>query len=183
MIIKKLKENKRACPAKRERSEGFVLLFAVTLSAILLAIALGISNIALREIQFGTSAKDTNDAFFAADTGTECAQFYDRSYDTTGVIPNTTNIFENDVTFVGSMTCVGISPEAFTYYPPNMWSFSISGLNGGQGCAIITVEKTLDVNGKPVATTITSNGYNNGGGSSTCAPGSNAVERQIQITY
>ena len=58
MIILKIKKNK-----------GFVLIFAVTLAAILLSIALGISQIALKEIKFGTSAKDTNDAFFAADTG------------------------------------------------------------------------------------------------------------------
>ncbi len=51
--------------------KGFVMLFAVTLSALVLAIALGITNIALKEVKFGTSAKDTNDAFFAADSGLE----------------------------------------------------------------------------------------------------------------
>ena len=51
MIIKKIKKNR-----------GFVILFAVTLSSILLAIALGVANIALKEIRFGTSAKDTNEA-------------------------------------------------------------------------------------------------------------------------
>ena len=61
-----------------KNNRGFVILFAVTLASILLTISLGVSNIALREIKFSTSAKDTNDAFFAADTGTECALFNDK---------------------------------------------------------------------------------------------------------
>jgi len=55
----------------KKNNKGFVILFAVTLSSIILAIALGVSNVALKEIKFGTSAKDTNEAFFAADTGAE----------------------------------------------------------------------------------------------------------------
>jgi len=57
---------------------GFVILFAVTLASILLAISLGVGNIALREIKFGTDARDTNDAFFAADTGIEFVLFNDK---------------------------------------------------------------------------------------------------------
>src|SRR3989344_7795571 len=58
---------------------GFVILFAVMISSIILAIALGVSNIAFKEIKFSTSVKDTNDAFFAADTGLECALFNDKT--------------------------------------------------------------------------------------------------------
>src|SRR3989344_1323414 len=88
-MIKDKRKNS-ACPAKParpagglERSEGVVLLFAVTLTSILLAIAVGISNIALKELNFSTSARAANDAFFAADTGAECALFYDRSVSST----------------------------------------------------------------------------------------------------
>src|SRR3989338_669621 len=74
-----IKKNKGRVPyeAKGFRS-GFVILFAVTLSAILLAMALGISNIAFKEVRFGTNARDPNDAFFAADTGLECSLFNDK---------------------------------------------------------------------------------------------------------
>src|SRR3989338_6549604 len=64
---------------KSKKNKGFVLLFAVTLSSILLAIALGVSNVAFRELRFSTNARSTNDAFFAADTGIECALNYDKS--------------------------------------------------------------------------------------------------------
>lgn len=80
-IIKKIKNNKRLTQYRACSGSGFVILFAVTLSAVLLAIALGVANIALKEVKFSTSAKDTNEAFFAADTGTESALFQDKNGD------------------------------------------------------------------------------------------------------
>src|SRR3989344_7358348 len=125
---------------------GFVILFAVTLSSILLAIALGVANIALKEVKFGTNARDTNNAFFAADTGIELALFNDKS-------------------------------SSSIYPAPGFWNFVLSGLgSSGQGCAIVTVDKTV-----PPATKIISKGYNDGGAS--CTQGSNSVERQLEVNY
>lgn len=167
-IIKNIKhDNKGPAPygAKGSRS-GFVILFAVTISAILLSIALGVANIALKEIKFGTSGKDTNAAFFAADTGAECALFYDKT-------DSTQNAFTGTAT---PMTCAGNSFPAPTPSPANVWNFTISGLGDlGQGCAKVTVDKTGP------GTKIISNGYNNGGGS--CVQASNTVERQIELNY
>ena len=64
--------------SRAEGSAGFVILFAVTISSILLAIALGVSNIALKEVKFGTDARETNNAFFAADSAVEYALFNDK---------------------------------------------------------------------------------------------------------
>jgi Divergent InlB B-repeat domain len=88
-IILKIKNfiNKGPAPYRRHRpsGSGFVLLFAVTLAAIFLSIALGVASVALREINFSTSAKDTNDAFFAADSGIEQALYNDK---TSGFYPD-----------------------------------------------------------------------------------------------
>ena len=62
---------------KIKKDRGFVLLFAVTLAAIFLSIALGISQVALKENNFSTSAVDTNNAFFAADSGAEQVLYND----------------------------------------------------------------------------------------------------------
>lgn len=80
-IIKKIKNSKGSAQYRRRKpsGSGFVLLFAVTLAALLLAIALGVTNIAFRELKFSTNARDTNDAFFAADTGIERALFLDKN--------------------------------------------------------------------------------------------------------
>lgn len=169
-IIKNIKHNNKG-PAQYQKrkssSFGFVILFAVTISAILLSIALGVANIALKEIKFGTSDKETNAAFFAADAGAECALFYDKT-------DSTQNAFTGTAT---PMTCAGNSFPAPTPSPANVWNFTISGLgNGGQGCAKVTVDKTV-----VTLTKIISNGYNNGGGSCVQAP--NTVERQIELNY
>lgn len=163
MKYKDLQKNK-ACPPTRR---GFVILFAVTLAAILLAIALGVSNIALKEIKFGTSAKDTNNAFFAADAGVECARINDKS---------SSNSFVQ-TGGISTISCMGSNITINGSYP--VWDFVISGLgSSNQGCAKVTVNKTSIPN-----TTIISKGYNNGSGAGTCNPTSNSVERELTTTY
>lgn len=172
-IIKKIKKMGGLVPyeAKGFRS-GFVLLFAVTLSSILLAIALGVTNIAFKEAKFSTNAKDTNNAFFAADTGAECALLYDRN-------PPNRAFTDSPI----PMTCAGNSSISVTPSgsPTNFWSFTISGLGSEkQGCAKVTVDKTPLNDPKTI---ITSNGYNNNVSGTCSTPGSNTVERQIEVKY
>ncbi len=152
---------------KNKKTRGFVILFAVTLSSILLAIALGIANIAVKEIKFSTSAKDTNDAFLAADTGAECALFYDRI-----------NPSNNAFTGTATISCAGASITLSGSSPS--WSFIVLGLgNSAQGCAKVSVVKS---GSSPVVTTVTSKGYNVGDANCN-GTSSNRVEREIKVTY
>lgn len=148
--------------------KGFVMLFAVTLSAILLTIALGVSDIALKEIRFGTNARDTNDAFFAADTGAECASYYDKS--------DQAKFSNGDSNF--DIKC-GDSTDSKVTFVGNTYSFTILGLGSvGASCAKVDVTKI----GSPPDTTIISRGYNLGDGA--CASTSiNRVEREIKVDY
>ena len=161
MIIKKIKKNR-----------GFVILFAVTLSSILLAIALGVANIALKEIRFGTSAKDTNEAFFAADTGAECALFYDKSTGGVFITGTSPSITCNNGTFTANES------------PTSYWKFVLTGLGSEEkGCAKVTVDKT-DLAPCNSLTCIVSKGYNDGGNDpGLCVQGSNSIERQIELNY
>lgn len=121
-----------------KNNKGFVILFAVTISSILLAISLGVANIALKEVKFGTSAKETNDAFFAADTASEYAFMNDKA-------PATL------CTPAPGGTC--------------STSFVVAGLGSlGQSCAIVSVLKDNSDLSKPadIRTTITAKGYNIG---------------------
>jgi len=158
MFIKKIKKNK-----------GFALLFSVMLSSIILAITLGIANISFREIKFSTSGKDTNDAFFAADTGAECALYNDKASSLSFV--ETTE----EITASGTIECLGETIDLNGEYP--VWNFVISGLgNEEKGCAKVNVDKS-----DSIVTTITSKGYNNGG--SDCEQDSNSVERVLELNY
>jgi hypothetical protein len=158
------------------KNAGFVLLYAVTLSAILLSIALGVSQIAFKENTFGTSARETNEAFFAADTGVECALFYDNG-------DATKNAFTGGAQFVGPMTCVGATITLPLSSPK--WTFSVFGLGStAQGCAEVTMDKTKINDPINPITSVTAEGYSSGknvGGD--CTPGAGAVARELNSNY
>ncbi len=161
---------------KIKKNKGFVILFAVVISSMLLAIALGVANIALKEIKFSTSAKDTNEAFFAADIGAECALYWDKNPSAFGI--STTTI----------PTCAGITNglDLFQDKPIGPWNFTLIGLgSSGNGCVNVTLSRSTGTP-PPVITTIVARGYNTGGqaGSNpTCNPTANSVERQIELNY
>ncbi|MFC1720714.1 hypothetical protein ACFL0K_00440 [Patescibacteria group bacterium] len=62
---------------KSNTSLGFVLPFAVLISGILLSIGLGIFSITIKELTISSSGRESQFAFYAADTGGECALFWD----------------------------------------------------------------------------------------------------------
>jgi len=159
-MIKEIKKNK-----------GFVILFAVTLSAILLSIALGVANIALKEIRFGTSAKDTNNAFFAADTGAECALVNDKY---------------SSISFVkiggsGTVRCMGNNIAISGVFPS--WNFVVSGLgSSGVSCANVSVFKDDVTRAPSIITTIISKGYNIGD-AACLSSNPDRIEREILVSY
>ena len=63
-----------SCFGKPKQS-GFVLLFTILVSSIILLIALGISGISYRETILTSEANGGAEAFFAADTGAECGLY------------------------------------------------------------------------------------------------------------
>jgi hypothetical protein len=158
-IIKKIK-NKKA----------FVILFAVTLSSIMLAIGLGVADIALKEIKFNTSAKDTNDAFFAADTAIECALMNDKPPSTSFAVSGGS----------GQVQCLGGIINLTGSFP--VWKFIIPHLGNPNNCAIVTVSK--DNTSKPpfILTSMVSKGYNIGDASCN-STNPNRIERELDINY
>jgi len=171
------KHKKRGPAQYRKRKlsgSGFVILFAVTISAILLAMALGASNIAFREIKFSTNAVGSNNALFAADTAIECALYYDHPSHT---------IF-SDVPTAPSMNCAGFSITP-TESLSSFWTFAIGDLgDNGQGCATVTVDKGSTVP-PPLTTIFVSKGYNNGyvNGDVCAHSNNNTIERELDVSY
>ncbi len=60
---------------------GFTLLMSVLISSILLAIGYEIYNLASKEVILSASGRESQFAFFAADTGIECALWADSKLD------------------------------------------------------------------------------------------------------
>ncbi|MBP6883993.1 MAG: hypothetical protein KBC06_02060 [Candidatus Pacebacteria bacterium] len=157
---------------KLKKNKGFVILFAVTISAILMAISLGVSNISLKQLNFSTSARNANDAFFASDTGAECALYYDRSTILRFNYPNNGS----------SMSCAGATIlDLAMSGDSTAWAYTFTLTNLGsstQGCAKVSVSK----NSTTGATVVDSKGYNIG--DSTCASSNpNRTEREVIVSY
>lgn len=138
---------------KKNNNRGFVILFAVTISSILLAIALGVANVAVKEVKFSTSAKDTNEAFLAADTGIEYALFHDKA----------------------PSEYVPVANEAFT------WDVVVAspGLNS---CAKVSITKD-NTSPPNTTTLIVSKGYNVGDTGTCDSANGDRIERELRISY
>ena len=168
---------------KDNKNSGFVLLFSIILSVVILALALGISNVAFRENTFATSAKETNNSFYAADIGVECALFYDLK----PVQGSSGPVFpfgepEANVTTTCSGNFIGLNngdPVTPTSPP---WEFIVLGLGDiGKACAKVSLDKE-DIGTPSESTQIISRGYNEG--DALCeSTNPNRIERVLEVNY
>jgi len=71
-----------------QRTKGFTLLFTVLITSIILAITLGISRVSYTEMLFSSVSREGARAFFASDTGLECALLHDLEYNTFVLSPS-----------------------------------------------------------------------------------------------
>jgi hypothetical protein len=147
------------------KNKGFTILFTVLISSIVLAITIGIANIAYRETLLSIGAKEGNYALFAADTGAECALYWDLNQ----------SAFTSSA--ITGVTCNNTS-NAVTINPTDFYLFRIS-LNNNKNCAQVTVDKTVSTQ-----TAINSLGYNIS--CSDLVANTNIarkVERALRVTY
>jgi len=159
-MIKNLFKNKR-----NKYNKGAVLFFAIMVSIILFIFTAGVLNIATKELNFSTSGKNSNIAFYAADSGIECALYNDM---------RTKDVFTEKGTMLPS--CFNEEIKFDEGYP--VFKFRVFNLGPDtQACAIVTVDKRF-----PPSTKIISKGYDIGG--KDCNPlGLNSTERAIEVNY
>ncbi len=63
---------------KNTGSEGIALLFVVLLTSVILLVTIGITNVSYKEALFSVEAQDSDVAYYASDTGFECALLLER---------------------------------------------------------------------------------------------------------
>ncbi len=169
-------------------SRGYTLLFAVLTAALVLGVAVFILSISRGQYLLASTARESTYAFYAADSGIECAAKIARDLaTTTGTLPN--------ITPAGAITCAGS-----TSIDIPAWDAATSNVNGLSGthvtsvtvklvdteCANITFVKGIDTAGNSV-TQIESRGYNycklSAGIWTPDTSNPKVVERAIRLTY
>lgn len=180
---------------KKNTSKGFTIFFAALVSSLALAVGLAIYDLTVRELDLSATASQSQYAIYAADTGAECALYWDIKYNTnqsafatssgstglptSGILCNT-----QDVALYGT-------PPNPIEAPPSNWTpwtsvvtpttatttFYVSFLPAVPYCAMVEVGKFTDGSGITY-TNIVSHGYN------TCFSGGvTRLERTLQVTY
>lgn len=142
-----------------QKQSGFVALFAVLISAILLAMALSISSIAYKEQLLSVNAKSSQFSFTAADSGMECALYWDINQnafvDDDGVEQASAPPINCNDMEVPQLPTTSV----FAYQLPVTATVNATVVHG---CAVIYVNKSYDFDGDttPESTKIDSRGYN-----------------------
>lgn len=152
-----------------KNNSGFVILFTVLISSVVLLVALGVSSVATKELVLTLSAKEGHLAFFAADTGLDCALYYDRGK----------NIFIEFPT-VTSVSCLTGTSIPVNQTTATTFNFTYDTTPNSQSCFIVTIDKDADIGGGARGTVITSRGYN------ICTTNANnprLVERKLEAVY
>ena len=151
------------------------MLFAVIVSSILISIGLSIFNISIKELTIATTAKDSVQAYYAADSARECAVFWDIVQ---GAFPACVSEFNGSCTQVSTGTSITIncadnqinmefieSPDSFVFSytsPVNMPFFKYAGWPSAPDAGIYI--RKIFVQGDPtvIETRIETGGHSTG---------------------
>lgn len=147
---------------------GFALLLAVILASVALSIGLALLDVAYKQVVLASSAKQSQTAFYAADSVMECVLYYDQQQDTFDYSTEPTS---------GAISCngQGVSYTATTGASPRVTTLTVPcpAAQGGGTAGIAKVYKSSNA-----ATQIFTTGYN------TCdASNTRRIERGLKVTY
>lgn len=148
---------------KKEHNSGYAILFALIVVAVLLVVSVTVSRVSFQELRISGVSQEAQKALNAANSGAECAIFWDRR--------ESSAFGQDDINYID---CYGnqssISSEGDVY------EFTVN--FDGDRCAIVEVDKTEN-KGDDI-TVIKSRGYN------ICPDGDkdpNRIERAVEIEY
>lgn len=72
-----LKNIKKQFASKEKSKAGFAILFSVLMASFLITLGISIFSISLKEIMITTSTRDSQIAYYIADSARECALYWD----------------------------------------------------------------------------------------------------------
>lgn len=162
----------------QQRKKGFTLLLAALVASIVLALGTSIFQIASKELTLSATGRDSQFAFYAADTAAECALYWDVRHQlfATSTPAAPTNLTCDNQTAAVTATAVtgGASSNfeilLFADVPP-----------GSGYCADVSITKKLDQTTNSEKTVIDANGYSVACSAINTSP--TALQRSVELQY
>ncbi len=164
---------------------GFTLLLAALISSIVLMLGSSIFSIAQKQVILSSIGRDSQFAFYAADTAAECALYHDIRFEAFGsaASPTPATIIcdqNSGGTDLAVPTTVVSSPSAATStFELDLFSRDV--INGVSSSAMNCVRVTVAKNPAAPFTVIHADGYSTPCSSITTS--ARALQRSIELTY
>ena len=142
------------------KNKGITLLLAILISTMALAVGLGIFTVIYGEVGIATTSKESLEAFFAADSGIECALYLDIQQDAFATLGPKDACAGNNINITDPIV--------------NTFNLTFPSPSSPKSCTTVRVDKT-----DPLQTVVTSLGQN------TPCPVINAktVQRGLEVRY
>jgi Tfp pilus assembly protein PilX len=151
----------------QKNNDGFAMLFTVLVISIILSIALGISDLTFKQTILSNLAKDSQLAFYQADSGVECGMYYDLHM---GTLPRGTAVAQAPNQFIcGANTMTIVKAQSYTDYFVYQEDITTT-----TPCYSVTFDKTDTTTGKNI---VSARGF------STCLSTPRQVERGLKVQY
>ncbi len=158
------------------RGNGFALLIAIIVSAIILTIGLSIVNTAIKEVILASTVRNSTESLYAADTGVECALYWDNIRGNFTKLSAFTQSPPGPSVPPNEIECMGVTVSDIVKGPKvSFWLRDVNRLN--EPCVLVTVYAS-PANNDMMNMLIDSYGYN------TCNESNQRrVDRALQVKY
>ncbi len=146
--------------------KGFAMLYTVLLVTLILSIAIGISNITLKQAILSNLAKDSSIAFYQADAAVECGLYEDTLSPKLVPLGASTG-----APFICGTISMRVNPDPSVTYQDHVQYDSFN-VGAALPCFSITFDKTN-----------ASYSRVEGGGYNICGASTRQVERTLEVKY
>ena len=160
----------------KNKNRGFALLYTTLISSLLLSLAMSISLIVIKDTRLSSISRESQKAFYAADSAAECALYWDFRK----------GLFSTSTATTTGVLCSGVNVAGSSHELPGLEADGVDGIGGtaitkyqyeidGKYCAKVFVKKS---NTAP-KTIIEARGYN-----TKCGVSSRIrLERAVKLQY
>ncbi len=160
----------------QKNKKGFALLYTALVSSLLLSLAMSISVIVMKDIRLSSISRESQKAFYAADSAAECALYWDFRKDK----------FATSTVTTSGANCSGVDIADSSHELPGLDYDGVAGIGGtnvtkyqydidGKTCAKVFVYKSSTA----PKTRIEARGYNTSCGSDSRVK----LERAVRLEY